>query len=50
MTNILLAACDGREGNPGHYRDYRLKRIADVQMPAEKSNSFTEGVLGRSQL
>lgn len=25
MTNIALAACDGREGNPGEYRDYRLK-------------------------
>ncbi len=27
MVNILLAACDGREGNPGDYRDYRLRRI-----------------------
>lgn len=27
MANIILAACDGREGNPGDYRDYRLKRI-----------------------
>lgn len=27
ITNIILAACDGREGNPGDYRDYRLKRI-----------------------
>jgi hypothetical protein len=26
MVNIILAACDGREGNPGDYRDYRLKR------------------------
>jgi len=26
MTNIILAACDGREGNPGDYRDYRLKQ------------------------
>lgn len=25
MVNILLAACDGREGSPGQYRDYRLK-------------------------
>lgn len=24
MVNIALAACDGREGNPGDYRDYRL--------------------------
>jgi len=26
MVNIILAACDGREENPGEYRDYRLKR------------------------
>jgi hypothetical protein len=25
MANIALAACDGREGNPGGYRDYRYK-------------------------
>ena len=25
MANILWAACEGREGNPGDYRDYRLK-------------------------
>jgi hypothetical protein len=24
LTNIVLAACDGKEGNPGSYRDYRL--------------------------
>lgn len=27
MANIILAACDGREGDPGQYRDYRLKKI-----------------------
>jgi len=27
MVNIVLAACDGLGGNPGEYRDYRLKRI-----------------------
>jgi hypothetical protein len=27
MTNIILAACDGREGNPGEYRDYKLRLI-----------------------
>jgi hypothetical protein len=26
MVNIILAACDGRDGDPGQYRDYRLKR------------------------
>jgi hypothetical protein len=25
MANIALAACDGREGDPGSYRDYRYK-------------------------
>jgi hypothetical protein len=25
MANIIVAACDGREGNPGDYRDYRYK-------------------------
>jgi len=34
MTNIALAACDGREGDPGQYRDYRLKRF----QPATKAN------------
>jgi SAM-dependent methyltransferase len=27
MTNIVLAACDGRDGNPGAFRDYRLRLI-----------------------
>jgi hypothetical protein len=40
MTNILLAACDGREGNPGDYRDYRFKRFADARPLAEKSSSI----------
>jgi len=26
MVNIILAACDRREGNPGDYRDYRLQK------------------------
>jgi hypothetical protein len=25
MVNIIWAACDGRDGSPGEYRDYRLK-------------------------
>ena len=24
MVNIILAACDGRDGSPSNYRDYRL--------------------------
>ena len=27
MANIILAACDSKDGNPGEYRDYRFKRI-----------------------
>lgn len=27
MTNIILAACDGREGNPRDFRDYRLQLL-----------------------
>jgi len=27
MVNIALAACDGRDGSPGDYRDYRLRLI-----------------------
>jgi hypothetical protein len=30
MVNIILAACEGREGNPGDYRDYKFKRIRDL--------------------
>jgi hypothetical protein len=30
MVNIILAACHGREGNPGLYRDYRFKRFREV--------------------
>jgi hypothetical protein len=41
MTNILLAACDGREGNPGDYRDYRFKRISDAQQSSETSGSVS---------
>lgn len=25
MTNVILAACDGRDGDPGQYRDYVLR-------------------------
>jgi hypothetical protein len=25
MVNIALAACDGRQGDPGQYRDYKLR-------------------------
>jgi len=33
MVNIALAACDGRDGNPGDYRDYRLRLITRPHQP-----------------
>jgi hypothetical protein len=40
MVNIMLAACEGREGNPGQYRDYRLKRVAaTVAQPQDGGTS-----------
>jgi hypothetical protein len=38
MTNIILAACDGRDGNPGDYRDYRFRPIA--AMPASSQQQL----------
>jgi len=31
MVNMILAACDGRSGNPGDFRDYRLRLISGVR-------------------
>ncbi len=47
MVNIVLAACDGREGNPGDHRDYRFKRerAASLQSPALASKGASEVVL-----
>lgn len=39
MVNIALAACDGREGNPSEFRDYRLKRARERQMKQLAANS-----------
>ena len=44
MANILLAACEGREGDPGAYRDYRFKRIANAPQSAEKLSSVRVGI------
>jgi len=30
MTNIALAACAGKDGNPGEYRDYRFKLFKNI--------------------
>jgi len=44
MVNIMLAACDGREGNPGDYRDYRLKPF---RMRAQAQSRESSGVGAR---
>jgi hypothetical protein len=43
MVNIMLAACDGREGNPGEYRDYRLKRsgTAACESPSDTKSQVS---------
>jgi len=46
MTNILLAACDGRDGDPGDYRDYRFKRLASHPLSAENASSVPVVVKG----
>jgi hypothetical protein len=33
MVNIALAACDGRDGDPGAFRDYRLKPVTPSRVP-----------------
>ncbi|MGB9073316.1 MAG: hypothetical protein WCC22_11810 [Terriglobales bacterium] len=42
MTNIILAACDGKEGNPGDYRDYRFKRFAERPLSAGRERSAAD--------
>jgi hypothetical protein len=42
MTNIILAACDGKEGNPGEYRDYRFKRFAERTLSAGRESSAVD--------
>ena len=31
MVNIILAACDGKDGSPDEYRDYRFRRWKEAQ-------------------
>jgi hypothetical protein len=46
MVNIIWAACDGREGNPGDYRDYRLKLARDLSDVARKNAESQASVRG----
>jgi hypothetical protein len=44
MVNIILAACDGREGDPGQYRDYRLKSMRSKSREVTSGN-YSQAVL-----
>ena len=46
MVNIMWAACDGREGNPAEYRDYRLKLAGAASIEADKSTNPRVSVRG----
>ena len=46
MVNIILAACDGKEGNPGEYRDYQLKRVRPVSSDTQDSERSAEVLRG----
>jgi hypothetical protein len=46
MVNMIWAACDGREGNPGEYRDYRLKLARESTGKIPQSANFQAGVRG----
>jgi len=46
MANIIFAACDGKHGNPGEYRDYRFKPVASVPAAADKWSAPPVSVKG----
>lgn len=46
MTNIILAGCDGKEGNPGDYRDYRLKRKRTSKPELQQHETSAEVLKG----
>jgi hypothetical protein len=46
MVNMIWAACDGREGNPGEYRNYRLKLAAESRRQVINSTDPQVSVRG----
>lgn len=44
MVNIILAACDGKDGNPGEYRDYRFQRWKQNSEPVPVSDISSQTV------
>lgn len=43
MVNMILAACDGREGSPGDYRDYRLRLAVAHARPGDVLGGSSHG-------
>jgi hypothetical protein len=46
MVNIIWAACDGCEGNPGEYRDYRLKLARESSARIGKPTNLQASLRG----
>jgi hypothetical protein len=46
LANIIFAACDGKDGNPGEYRDYRFKPIASLPAVTDKWSAPPVSVRG----
>jgi hypothetical protein len=46
MVNMILAACDGREGNPGQYRNYRLQQVRAASSATTHAGSVPVAVKG----
>jgi hypothetical protein len=40
ITNMVLAACDGCEGNPSDYRDYRLQLIGSAKSECQRNEEY----------
>jgi hypothetical protein len=45
MTNLVLAACDGCEGNPNDYRDYRLQLMSNAGANARETGNTVSAAL-----
>ena len=44
MVNMVLAACDGRTGNPGQYRDYRFRRWSETRKTTDLASPAPPGI------
>jgi hypothetical protein len=44
MTNIILATCDGKGGDPGEYRDYRFRRFSEAHPVERQGEPVPTGV------